>query len=447
MNIEQFQQKLLEDGKNSGFGDMEVYFEKSTRFACQVYKGELDHYETAEDGGLSFRGTYNGKMGYAYTEKLDEESITFLLESAKANAEVIEDEEQDDIFAGSDSYEDIDFYSKSLDEVPIPDKIAFLKEVESKVANYDSRIASINSCKLIEQSNERVLANSKGLSLHERKNYLALVLSVIVKHGEETKSGFQVEITKDFTSLNADEIAKKAADEALSYLGGKSIASKKYPIILRNDAAADLLGTFVSVFSAEIAQKGRSLLKDKEGEKIAAEKLTVIDDPFHEDGFDSRNFDGEGVASKICSVIENGTLKTLLHNRKTATKSGVETTGHAYKASYKGTLTVAPSNFYVVPGKKNRDELVNSLNEAVIVTKLSGLHSGANAVSGNFSVAAQGFYVKDGKVSTPVKQMTIAGNFFELLKEIQEVGSDLYFATSGIGAPSLLVKELSVTVE
>ena len=172
MNIEQFQQRLLEDGKDSGFSDMEIYYEKSERFACQIYKGELDHYETADDGGLSFRGTFNGNMGYAYTEKLDEDSITFLLESAKANAEVLEEEEQDDIFSGSDHYEKIDFYSEKLDEIPIPDKIEFLKEVESKVASYDPRITSINSCKLIEQSNDRVLANSKGLFLHERKNYL-----------------------------------------------------------------------------------------------------------------------------------------------------------------------------------------------------------------------------------------------------------------------------------
>lgn len=447
MNIEHFQLELLEKGKQSGFEDMEIYYEKSERFACQIYKGELDHYETAEDGGLSFRGKYNGNMGYAYTEKLDGESIDFLLEHAKANAEVLEDEEQDDIFSGSDRYEEHDFYSESLDDISIPDKIAFLKEVESKVSVYDPRITSINSCKLIEQSKERVLANNKGLSLHERKNYLAIVLSVIVKQEEETKSGFTVEITKDFSTLNADEIAKKAAEEALAYLGGKSIASKKYPIILRKDAASDLLATFLSVFSAEVAQKGRSLLEGKVDTVIAAEHITVKDDPFHEDGFSNRNFDGEGVASKTCTVIENGTLKTLLHNRKTAKKAGVETTGHAYKSSYKGTLTVAPSNFYIEPGEKSYDDLVESQSEAVIITKLSGLHSGANAVSGDFSVAAQGFYVKDGKVESPVKQMTIAGNFFHLLKEIEEVGSDLYFSTGGIGSPTILVKELSVTVE
>ncbi|MBO1005706.1 TldD/PmbA family protein [Pseudogracilibacillus auburnensis] len=447
MNIETFQNQLLQAGQKYGFTDMEIYYEKSNRFACEIYKGELDHYETAEDGGLSFRGIYNGKMGYAYTEKIEEDSIEFLLERAKVNAEVIEEEEQDDIFAGSDAYEEINFYSDQLDEVAIPDKISFLQEVEKKVLNYDSRITALNACKLIEQSNERALANNKGLQLHERQNYLAIVLSVIVKDNEETKSGFTVKITKDFAGWDADKIAKEAAEEALSYLGEKSIPSKRYPIVFRNDAAASLLGTFSGVFSAEVAQKGRSLLEGKTGEVIASEKLTIIDDPFHEEGMDRRNFDGEGVASKVCNVIEKGTLNTLLHNRKTAEKEGVQTTGHAYKSSYKGTLTVAPSNFYIVPGARKQADIVSSLDEAVIITKLAGLHSGANAVSGDFSVAANGFYVKDGKQESPVKQMTIAGNFFDLLKNIDEVGSDLYFSTSGIGSPSILIKELSVTVD
>ncbi|MCR2821656.1 TldD/PmbA family protein [Lederbergia panacisoli] len=447
MKIEKFQEMLLAQGLSHDFEDMEIYYEKSKRFACDVYKGELDHYETAEDGGISFRGIYNGKMGYAYTEKFDLESISFLLERAKANAKVIEEEEQDDIFSGSDEYEEKDFYSESLDAVPIPDKIELLKEIERKVSDYDPRIASLNYCKLIEQSKERLLANSKGLVLHDRMNYLGVVLSVVVKQGDETKSGFTVKVTKDFSELNVDDIVKEAAEEALSYLGEQSIPSKRYPIILRKDAAADLLDTFTSVFSAEVAQKGRSLLKDKVGEKIAAENVKIVDDPFYEEGFSSRNFDGEGVASKLCNVVENGTLNTLLHNQKTAKKAGVESTGHAYKPSYKGTLVIAPSNFYIIPSEKTYDELIASQNEAVIVTKLSGLHSGADTVSGDFSVAANGFYVKDGKVETPVKQMTIAGNFFKLLKDIQEIGSDLYVSSSGIGSPSLLLKELSVTVD
>lgn len=447
MKIEKFQEKVMVSGLMAGFEDMEIYYERSEGLSCDVYQGEIDRYETSATGGLSFRGIYEGKTGYAFTEKIEEDSIDYLLEKAKANAELAEEEGPEEIFAGSDEYAEIDHYSKALDTISTADKIAFLKAVEEKVLGYNSKIHSLNTCRMIEQSNERLLANSKGLVLHDRKNFFAIMVSVVVKAGEETKSGFTVKMTKDFDTLDADEIAREAAEEALSYLGEQAIANKKYPIIFRKDASVQLLGTFLSSFSAEVAQKGQSRLKDQVGEAIASKQLTIIDDPFYEGGPANRNFDGEGVASKTCTVIENGILKTLLHNRKTAKKAGVETTGHAYKPSYKGTVVIAPSNFIVATGEKTKEDLVAEQQEAVLITKLSGLHSGANAISGDFSVAANGFYVKDGKITAPVKQMTIAGNFFELLKKIEEVGSDLYISPGGTGAPSLLVKELSVTVD
>ena len=172
-----------------------------------------------------------------------------------------------------------------------------------------------------------------------------------------------------------------------------------------------------------------------------------MSDPFYPNTLTGSNFDGEGVATKKCDIISNGTLQTLLHNRKTAKIEGYETTGHAYKDSYKGTLTVAPQNLYVAPGNKTNDELIASVAEGVLITDLSGLHSGTNTVSGDFSVEATGFYIEDGKVTSPVKQMTIAGNFYTLMKDVEETGSELYFLPHGYGSSSILVKELAITVE
>ncbi len=229
-------------------------------------------------------GFYDGKTGYAFTEKIEEDSIDYLLEKAKANAELAEEEEPEEIFAGSDEYEEIDHYSEALDTISTTEKMAFLKAVEEKVLHYNSQVHSLNTCRMIEQSKERLLANSKGLVLHDRKNFFAIMLSVVVKSGDETKSGFTIKMTKDFNTLNVDEIAREAAEEALSYLGEKAIANKKYPIIFRKDAAVQLLGTFLSSFSAEVAQKGQSRLKDQVGEEIASKQLSIIDDPFYEGG-------------------------------------------------------------------------------------------------------------------------------------------------------------------
>jgi PmbA protein len=450
MNIQNFQQLLFEQGKEFGFSDMELYFEREEKFSCGVYKGEIDKYESSEVGGLSFRGVFNGNMGYAYTEKLDEQSIAFLLKNAMENSVVIEGEDKEEIYAGSDNYQDQNFYSTSLSEVSIEDKIALMLEIEKEIYAYDERVTGTNYFTLSSSEVEKSLMNNKGLSLQEKKNYIGFFVSVVVKQGDEVKTGSYVKMTKDFASIEPKVAAKQAVEEALSQLNSKSVESKKYAVLLRNDAASSLIRTYTSIFSAENAQKGQSRLTGKIGECIAVSQLSIVDDPFFTEGLSSQTFDGEGVATKKLEVVSNGTLNSLLHNRKTAAKDGVETTGHAYKSSYKGSLTVAPSNLYVEPTSTSYEDLVTSMEEGIIITHLSGLHSGANQVSGDFSLAAHGFYVRNGKVETAVNQMTIAGNFYDLLYSILDIGSDLEFspgAGGSIGSPSLLVKGLSVTVE
>ncbi|MFC0414648.1 TldD/PmbA family protein [Cytobacillus solani] len=447
MNIQEFQQKLFGMGEKQGFTDMELYFEREEKFKCGLFKGEIDSYETSEIAGGSFRGLFNGKMGYAFTEKLDEDSVLYLVENAKENAQLIEEEIQEEIFGGSEEYQAGSFYSTELAKVTVLKKIELLKEIEKHIYAYDKRVTGTNYFILESAESERYISNNKGLSLDEKQNYIGMFISVVVKQGDETKTGAYVKATKDFSSFVPKEIAKYAVEEALSKLNAKTAESKYYPVLLRNDAAGDLFQTFSEIFSAENAQKGRSLLKGKEGETIAASALQMVDDPFLEDGLLSRSFDSEGFATMKKAIVKDGKLVTLLHNRKTAGIAGIESTGNAYKGSYKGSLTVSPSNLYVVPSKKSLEELTASVDEGILITDLAGLHSGADTVSGDFSLAANGFFVKDGKVQNTVKQMTIAGNFFELLKNIEAIGSDLEFSMSNVGSPSLLIKELAVTVE
>ncbi|GHH99000.1 TldD/PmbA family protein [Neobacillus kokaensis] len=447
MNIQEFQTKLFEAAAASGFSDVELYYENKEVFGCQVFHGEIDQYEIAEDGGVSFRGKINNKMVYAYTEKIDEASIPFLLESAKENTSIMNDEDVEDIFSGSEQYVERNFFSEELNMVTIPEKIQFIKDVEREILAADSRITATDYCMIKTESVTRNLVNTKGLTLSDQMNYLYLMVEVIAKDGEDIKSAFSFQVTKNFQALDAKEIATKAADEVLSQIGSRNIASKDYPILLRNDAAASLFSVFSSNFSAENTQAGISLLKDKLGAKIAAKKISIVDDPFLEDGLASRTFDSEGFASQKLTLVESGVLSSLLHNQKTAKKDQTETTGHAHKDSYKTAVKVGPSNLYIKPSEISFEELLASMDEGVFITNLSGLHSGTNQVSGDFSVAANGFYVKDGKVQFPVNLMTIAGNFYQMLHDVEEIGADLTFPLSPVGAPSVLVKSLSVTVE
>ncbi|PKM70556.1 MAG: TldD/PmbA family protein, partial [Firmicutes bacterium HGW-Firmicutes-18] len=146
-------------------------------------------------------------------------------------------------------------------------------------------------------------------------------------------------------------------------------------------------------------------------------------------------------------VIENGILKTYLHNQKTAEKDGVSSTGNASRGSYKSTIGISPSNFFIENGTYTLDEMVESIDNGLLLIELQGLHSGLNSVSGDFSLSCFGYLIENGKKSKPVNQITVSGNFFDMIKSIEMIGNDLRFglpAGSYFGAPSLKISELSI---
>lgn len=210
-----------------------------------------------------------------------------------------------------------------------------------------------------------------------------------------------------------------------------------------------MMSAFLSAFSADAAQKGLSLLAGKEGDKIASDCVTLIDDPFYPDSPVKMPFDAEGVATREKTVIENGELKTLLHNRKTAKKAGVSTTANASKHSYADSISISPYCFYIKPGSVSFEELLAEAKDGVYITEFKGLHAGANAVTGDFSIDSEGFTIENGKIGHAVRSFTVAGNFFTLLQNIRALDSRLSLdypsGVTVLGAPDILVDGLSVS--
>jgi len=450
MDMKMLIDKIFAEGKKQGIQDMEVFYSAGSSLSLKVFQKELDGYSLSESEGLGLRGMYNSKMGYSYTEKVDETSIDLLVKNVKENATVIDSDDEEYIFEGSKEYKKVDTFNPKLEEVEEAEKIKFVKQLEEEAFKIDNRIQSVETCVYGDGYGETIMSNTKGLYLHDKSNIAYTYVVVVAKENEDIKTGMAYRTGNDFSKFNPKEIAEEAVKEALSMLGAKSVKSGDYPVVIRNNAAADLLEAFEGIFSAENVQKNLSLLKGKLNEQIGSEKFTLVDDPFMEGGLASRSFDGEGVASKYKKVVDKGVLKTYFHNLKTAKKDGVETTGNASKSSYKSSVGIAPSNLYVEKGEKTLEEIISSMDKGILITELQGLHSGLNSVSGDFSLAALGYEIKDGKIAKAVEQITVAGNYFELLKNIEETGSDLKFGLPGeayIGSPSLKIKKLAIAGE
>jgi len=448
MTFEAFRDELFIQAKAKGFADYELYYSAGDSFSVRVFEGEISEYKNTSSEGVGFRGTYNGKMGYAYTENLDSDLIPSIIDNAAANASIIEEEDVEKLYPGDDKYPDVISFNPALDTIDTAKKIEWAMEMEKYVLSLDPRVKMADYCTISTNESHMAIANSYGLNLSQKRNMATAFVIARVEENGITKSAYEYWTGRDFADFCYKKLAKKAVDTALSFLGATSIPSGKYPVILDQNTTKDIFGVFTSVFIAERGQKGFSLLnKSKIGEVIAAPHITLRDDGVTDLSLGSMAFDAEGVATQNKAIIENGVLKTLLYNTKAAAKDGIKSTGNASKGGFGGAIGTNTTNIYLVPGEKSYEELIQGMDKGVIITDMAGLHSGVNPVSGDFSVSADGYYVENGKIVKPIEQITVAGNFYELLKNIDTVGSDLRFHSSGmggIGMPSVLVNSLSI---
>ena len=350
MDKKQFIDALLARAQQEGFEACEIFYASDSSFETSVFKGEILNYSVSDSLGLGFRALIGGKMGYASTQVLDEDAIDLLIEAARTNAALIESEDQQFIFEGSEKYAEVDTFNPTLEEISAAEKIDMAKNLEKLVLAADSRVEQVEGCEILSTYEERTIVNSKGLNVSHRANLIGGYVAPVAKEGEKVNTSFEMFFTGDPKKIDLEATAKKAVDETVAGLQASSVDSGEYRVCLRNDAASSLLATFSGIFSAENAQKGLSLLKGREGEVIAADCVTLVDDPHMAGQATSTPFDGEGVATYKKNVIDAGTLTTLLHNLKTANKDGVRTTANASRPSYASSVGIAPTNFYFQPG-------------------------------------------------------------------------------------------------
>lgn len=446
MDRQEFIRALFARAKEVGFEDCEVFLSESEVFSTGVFKGEIIDYSASSGFGLGFRGLFGGRMGYASTQVLDSAAIEQLVRGAMENAQLIDGDDPEELYPGSPAIAMPRTGNPALGEITPAEKIEMARELERRTLARDPRMAQVDSCSVASEDSRVRIVNTLGLDVSESANCIGAFVSAIARDGDRAGTGTGYRFVLDREALDLGAIAAEAADAAIAALDAQSIPSGNMGVVFAPRPAASLLSTFSGVFSAEAAQKGLSLLAGKEGTEVAAPCVTLVDDPHRDGSPSSAAFDGEGVPTRVKRVIDAGRLTTLLHNLKTARKQGVETTANAAR-SYSSTMGISPSNFYFAPSDMAPEALLERLGDGLLITEIAGLHAGANAASGDFSLSAKGFCVRGGKRAQAVNQITVAGNFFALLKSILAVGSDLCFgppAGSCYGSPSLLVSSLSI---
>ena len=441
MTFEQFKDACFALALEKGCENAEVYATSSDGFSVNVLNTEIIKYAVERNKGLNLRVLYAGKTGYAYTEVYEDPET--LVTHAIDNAKAIENTDENPM-QGACEYPEITVKPNPVVDLSEEEKIDLALAMERDTLAYDARVNRMGYCSVDTGVAETHISNTLGLNANSTERYSYAVLAPIMRDGEEEHESYSFKFGPEMTDYGS--VIKESVENILMQFCASAVDSGEYRILLRNDAAGDLLSAFSSMFFAERVQKGLSLLQGKLGERIASPAITILDDPFEEDN--PRAYDAEGVPSALTTVVEGGVLKSYLYNLTSALKDGVASTSNAGRMGAAGAVTTAPSNFYIAKGEKSFDELKAALGNGLIITELAGLHAGLNPISGDFSLIAKGQLVENGEIVRSVDQITVAGNFLALMQSIEATGADLRFGPpmgGRIGSPSLLIAKLVVS--
>lgn len=447
MNFDLLKQALVSALGDEGLTEYEIYYMSDESTSVSTLNKEVNSFSSSGSGGLCLRVLVDGKMGYASTELMTEPEMRELALRAKANAYATEKPDTVGIFAGSDSYDELRI--KKAELLSASELKAYAIKTGEALFAKDPAVKEGTSSQAIAAGTTVRLVNSHGVDLSLECGINALIGEAVVGVDGENQSDYS------FKNLSADkadeviaEVTSEAVGEALSKIGAGAVNSGKYNVVIDGNQMRSLLSVFSSSFSAKAVLDGMSRLKGLEGEVIASDIVTITDDPQREGNAVGTFFDAEGVAAHRKAVVEAGVLKTFLHNRETALAMGKETTANASKAGYSSPIGVRPYSFAIEPGDKSRDELFTLVNDGIFITEINGLHAGANPVSGDFSLQSAGFMIRGGKKCEAVKGFTVAGNFFELLKNIAALGNKLergiVTGFTSFASPDVFVPDMSV---
>jgi len=429
---------LFAKALQAGIADLQVFLSGSRDLSIESFEGSLEKYEIADISGLSIKGIYGGKLASYYTENLDQpisEIITSLIENAK----VIDSSDEPVIYAGDPEYAKADhLYNASLEHQDVKEKIAKVKELDTTLKAKDSRVMTVQAV-YGEYTRSILLQNTKGLKLSSQANAADLYAEVIVKNESDQRNQFDLIHSSNPNDFQIEPFASDLVDHCIRSLGAKPVATGEYEIVFNPLAFSLLVSAFQGIFHADNVQKNLSLLKGKLGERIGSDQVSIVDDPLLPHSIRSRAFDDEGVATQYKELVKEGVLKTFLYNLVSAQKDKVKSTGNGFGGS------IAAANLKVLPGSKSPNDLISKVKSGLFITELQGTHSGCDSISGDFSLQASGFVIKDGQLEAPVALVTVAGNFLDLMKDVLEVANDAKLTYIGVSAPTVLVKPQKIS--
>ena len=424
---------------------VEAYAEEGRHTETSALRGEVEGMTFAESRGVGVRLIDGGRLGYAWAADPSLDEVRQAVRRARENAALAEPDEHNGL-PGPVPIEPLPgIYRAESADVSAERKVAMALEIERRAVSTDPRVTKIDQAQVGDAISRVAISSTTGVDAEYARTSAWCVVVTLAVHDDETQTGFSFRIGRGLDELGWEDVVDEAVQRGVRMLGARKPETARVPVVLDQFAASNFLGVLAGALNAENVLKGRSLFASMAGEQVGSEPFTLVDDGRNLDGPAARPFDDEGVPSGRTELFTAGTLNGFLHDTYTAARSsdGQRSTGNAARAGYKSAPGVGISNFYVEAGQSSFDGLLERAEGGVLIQDVSGVHSGANPISGEFSVGATGLRISGGALAEPLREMTIASTLPEMLTGVLAVGDDLRFFSS-VGTPSILIGEMTL---
>jgi len=438
-------QLALDRARAGGSAQADVLYYDSLSKDVEVLKGRVSKSEINSGQGIGIRLIKAGRPGYAYSHRLEKGAVEDMVKEALEQSSLASPLEIDlPEGKGDEELEDgLGQWNPDLETLGMEELKDFSVAMESRASSLDPRIVNFPHVGASTSSRTGCLMNSRGLYRESRSNSVSAYLGGMAKEGQQTKSGFYSNGGRDQSLFDVEHFATMAVARCTELLGARPLPSGEVSVVFSNRVSASIFGMYMGALCAEAVLKGQSRLKDRLNDRIAVPSLEVVCDPTLVGAPGSRRFDSEGLACRKVGLIEEGVLKTFIHNLETAKIMGHAPTGHGLRG-IQGKAGMGFSNLLVAKGSLSIEDLLDLAGSCLLVTKLEG-GAACSAVSGELSIGVQGFWVEKGKVVHPVEAVTLSGNFFDFIQDIQGLSNsycDLFQSTK---VPDILIGKLAMS--
>ena len=439
--------RIVKSATAGGATVAECVLRTGSELSVTVRLGETELVEDAGFRGAGLRVMKGNRVASTSTSDLTEGGIARFVEDALEILEL----SQEDPFAGPvdpkllcdpKSLPDLELYDPRGGDLTAAQAIAEAARGEAAARAFDPRITNSDGATMGRNAGGSVIVLSSGFTATTIGSYQSLsVVPLAEDEGGKKRRGYFWTAKRFMADLeDAAKVGEEAARRTLRKLGARTIPTGKYPVIFDPDAARSMVGTFAGTAMGGSIWRKSSWLCDREKTRVASDLVTLVDDPFLLRGPGSRAFDGEGVASRKNVVVENGVLEMYLCDSYAARKLNRETTASAARGGGGG-VGASTTNFFLKAGADSPEAILKGTKRGLYVTEMMGF--GFNAITGDFSRGAAGFWIENGELAYPVSEVTISLNFKDLWQRVDAVGSDLRFDSS-TASPTFRVSEMTI---